>query len=154
MIKPCRIAKGNMTLEDLTRAVAFAALLVGAAHAALAETGKPPDPKAAVRGAELYRTYCQSCHGERGVGEVPIPPVIRRPGYFAAPALDDSQHAWHHADDALIKIILQGSQRTRRMPAWSRVLSRQDARDLVAYMKSLWSVRAIRCQGPRHMSCK
>ena len=28
----------------------------------------------------------------------------------------------------------------------------EQARDLVAYMKSLWSDQILECQGPRHMS--
>lgn len=131
--------------------VLFAA---AAAASALGETGKKPDPQAASRGAKLYATYCQLCHGERGVGEPPIPWSIRRPGYLEAPALDDSQHAWHHTDEALIKFVLDGSTRTKRMPAWKKVLSEHDARDLVAYMKGLWGARALACQGPKHMSCR
>lgn len=118
-----------------------------------AETGKPPDPEAAKRGHKLYHQYCESCHGVNGVGEPPIPPAIRLPGYFSAPALDDSQHAWHHSDNALARLILEGSRRTQRMAAWKSVLSLQDALDIVAYMKSLWSARALECQGPKHMSC-
>lgn len=121
-------------------------------HAA-AETGKPPDPDAVKRGVPLYKQFCESCHGMNGVGEPPIPASLRLPGYISAPALDDSQHAWHHSDEALVRVILQGSRRTPRMPAWNNVLSSQDAFDIVAYMKSLWSARALECQGPKHMSC-
>ncbi len=120
---------------------------------AVAETGQPPDPEAAKRGARQYAQYCASCHGQRGVGEPPVPWSVRHPEYFTAPALDDSQHAWHHSDEALVKLILQGSPRTKRMPAWKGVLSTQDAHDIVDYMKSLWGARALECQGPKHMSC-
>jgi len=118
-----------------------------------AETGKPPDRQAALRGAKLYQRYCQSCHGKRGVGETVYPWNLGKPGYFPAPALDDSQHAWHHSDDDLDKFILQGSPRTPRMPAWKNVLSEKNVRDIIAYFKSLWGPRAIECQGPKHMSC-
>ncbi|HEC18059.1 MAG TPA: cytochrome c [Gammaproteobacteria bacterium] len=119
----------------------------------LAETGKRPDVASAKNGKPLYETYCQSCHGEQGVGE-PAPPMsIRDPSFFFAPALDDSQHAWHHSDEDLVKFILEGSPRTPRMVAWKKVLSRTDVRNIVAYIKSLWGDRAIKCQGPKHMSC-
>ncbi len=130
-------------------AVLFA---IFAGHTA-AETGKSPDPEAAKRGQKLYEQYCESCHGKNGVGEPPIPASLRLPGYFGAPALDDSQHAWHHSDQNLARVILEGSRRTQRMPGWKGVLSTQDAVDIVAYMKSLWSARALECQGPKHMSC-
>ncbi len=118
-----------------------------------AETGQPPDPEAAKRGHKPYSQYCESCHGKNGVGEPQIPSSLRLPGYISAPALDDSQHAWHHSDEDLARMILEGSRRTQRMPAWKSVLSTQDALDIVAYMKSLWSARALECQGPKHMSC-
>ena len=117
---------------------------------ALAETGKRPDRHAAQRGAKLYKNFCQSCHGERGAGELVYPWNIGKPGYFPAPALDDSQHAWHHSDEDLVKLIREGSPRT---PAWKNNLSDKNIRDIVAYMKSLWGARALECQGPKHMSC-
>ena len=119
----------------------------------IAETGKPPDPQAVARGGILYGQYCESCHGKNGIGEPPIPWSIRLPGYYVAPALDDSQHAWHHSDEDLARVILEGSPRTPRMPAWKTALSTQGAIDIVAYMKSLWGARALECQGPKHMSC-
>ncbi len=122
--------------------------------AALAETGKKPDKQAVVRGEGLYKTYCQSCHGKRGVGEPGIPNSIRQPEYFTAPPLDDSAHAWHHTDEGMVKTILGGSPRTKRMPAWKKAISEKQARDIVAYIKSLWSPRSLACQGPKHMSCK
>lgn len=118
-----------------------------------AETGKPPDPQAVTRGEGLYAKYCRSCHGVGGIGEPAIPWSIRLPGYFVAPALDDSQHAWHHGDEQLAQMILEGSTRSERMSAWKQLLSSQDAFDLVAYIKSLWGARALECQGPKHMSC-
>lgn len=119
-----------------------------------AETGKKPDPNRILKGKKLFMTFCQSCHGHQGVGEPIVPWSIRDPSYVSAPALDDSQHAWHHTDEALINIILEGPRNTKRMPAWKNILSTDDARNLVDFMKSLWSVKALECQGPKHMSCK
>lgn len=71
-----------------------------------------------------------------------------------APALDASAHAWHHTDEALQKLILEGSARTSRMAAWKNTgLTENDAHDLVAYIKSLWTQRELDCQGPKHMQC-
>jgi mono/diheme cytochrome c family protein len=120
---------------------------------ALAETGKRPNANMALNGKKLYETYCQSCHGEKGIGEQTAPSLIRSPTFFNAPALNDSQHAWHHTDEDLINFILKGSPRTQRMAAWGKILSKSDASDLVDYMKSLWGSRALECQGPKHMSC-
>jgi mono/diheme cytochrome c family protein len=105
-----------------------------------------------LRGETLYQVNCQSCHGLRGVGENHSPRTLRDRRYRRAPALDDSTHAWHHNDDALVKTILEGSPREPRMAAFKDVLAREDAVDIVAYMKSLWGPRALACQGARHMA--
>ncbi|GMR20240.1 MAG: hypothetical protein BMS9Abin36_0835 [Gammaproteobacteria bacterium] len=128
-------------------------VLIGINDLALAETGKAPDPAAAKRGEPLYQQYCQSCHGVKGVGE-PAPPVfLRRSDYFPAPALNDSQHAWHHSDENILRTIMNGSPRVSRMPAWKGKITVKQAQDIIAYMKSLWGKRALDCQGPKHMSC-
>lgn len=119
-----------------------------------AETGKRDAPERVERGARLYQDYCAACHGKDGVGEPSIPWSIRSPDYVTAMPLDESSHAWHHGDDNLMQIILKGTQRSRaRMPIWDGLLSVEQLRDLVAYIKSLWSDRILACQGPRHMSC-
>lgn len=118
-----------------------------------AETGKAPDPAAVLRGKALYEKHCQVCHQKDGVGERPIPWSIRKPGYFTAMPLNETSHAWHHSDEQLVTIILEGLRRTNRMPAFSRILSEGEVYDIVAYIKSLWSSRIIACQGPQHMRC-
>ena len=106
------------------------------------------------RGKALYEKNCQSCHGIEGVGETYTLQALTDAKYLMAPALDTSAHAWHHTDEALAKIILEGSSRPSRMPAWKdKGLSESDASDVVAYMKSLWTQRELDCQGPKHMQC-
>lgn len=114
---------------------------------------RKPTTKAALRGEGLYKQYCQTCHGVRGIGETFTTQALNNSKYTMAPALDDSMHTWHHTDEAIVKTILEGIKRNKRMPAWKGVLSEKDARDVVAYIKSLWSERTLSCQGPKHMSC-
>ena len=105
-------------------------------------------------GHNLYVNKCQGCHGKDGVGETYTVQALTDKNFIQAPALDASAHAWHHTDDALVKLILEGSARTSRMAAWKEEdISEHDARDLVAYIKSLWSKRELECQGPKHMQC-
>lgn len=118
-----------------------------------AETGQAPAPEAVALGKQLYDKHCQVCHQKDGVGEPPIPWSIREPGYFTAMPLNESSHAWHHSDEQLAQVILDGLRRTNRMPAFKLILSEKEAYDIVAYIKSLWSARIIACQGPKHMSC-
>jgi mono/diheme cytochrome c family protein len=106
------------------------------------------------RGQSLYKKSCQTCHGIDGVGETYNIQALTDKNYIRAPAMDYSEHAWHHTDDALEKTILEGSPRTQRMIAWKNAgLTKQDAQDLIAYIKSLWTQRELDCQGPKHMQC-
>jgi len=119
----------------------------------LAETGQRPDPESVAAGKALYQQYCQRCHQKDGEGELPIPPFLKKPGYTTSMPLNETSHAWHHTDEQLVHTILNGLRRTQRMPAMKGTLSEQQASQIVAYIKSLWSDRILSCQGPRHMSC-
>jgi len=111
------------------------------------------DVKIVKRGSQLYQQYCQVCHQENGVGETPIPWSLRRPGYFPAIPLNADSHAWHHDDEQLVRTILEGPGPDSRMPAWKEVLSQDQAKDIVTYIKSLWPERIRECQGAKHMNC-
>lgn len=114
------------------------------------QAGSPAEKQ----GEILYAQKCQSCHGKNGVGETYNIEALTDKDYIMAPALDASAHAWHHLDDALIKTILDGSPRTLRMTAWKESgVSDEDAKNLVSYIKSLWTQRELDCQGPKHMQC-
>lgn len=121
---------------------------------AYGDTGQKPDPESVARGATLYQTYCVACHKNNGVGEPTVPQYIRHPNFIGAMPLNEDSHAWHHSDEQLVTMILDGNPRSRRrMPVWRGILSNAEAADLVAYLKSFWSDRIIACQGPKHMSC-
>lgn len=109
-----------------------------------------PESAAEKRGEKLFVTNCQGCHGITGIGEAP---QFGQSMQGLAPALDDSAHAWHHSDQQLQNTILKGSPvPNSRMVAFEGSLSARDTEDLVAYMKSLWNERALRCQGAKHMN--
>ena len=134
-------------------AVSAAALAWGVTGA-LAETGVRPDAAAVARGKTLYASNCISCHREGGVGEQRVPWSIRRPDLIEAMPLNESSHAWHHADEQLSTMILDGSERSRRrMPVFRNALTEEDAADVIAYLKTFWSDRILACQGPAHMRC-
>jgi len=93
------------------------------------------------KGAQLYAENCITCHGENGGGHV-IP---------EAPALDGSEHAWHHADGQLQRIILDGGQ---VMPPFRDRLSGEDAAAIIRFIQTWWldgqlsSQQSISLQGP------
>ncbi len=105
-------------------------------------------PLAAALGETLYNTHCSVCHGIKGSGV-----IDDKSRTFLAPPLDERAHAWHHTDDVLVDIILNGSPSNPRMIAWKSKLSEDDAYTIVTYIKSLWSPRIWDCQGPKHMMC-
>lgn len=100
-------------------------------------------------GKLLYAQFCVTCHGASGQGEFNWMNRER-----AAPPLDSSGHAWHHEDAQLVDMILNKPAPDSRMPAWSSVLSRNDAYDLLSFIKTMWTPY-IRdnCQGAKHMAC-
>ena len=113
-----------------------------------------PQTEAEKRGQRIYVEKCQACHGVDGVGETYTRQALTDKNYCMAPALDESAHAWHHTDQQLAELILEGSSRTERMTAYKNAgVSEAEARDLVAYIKSLWTQRELDCQGPKHMEC-
>ncbi|MDP1668810.1 c-type cytochrome [Phaeovulum sp.] len=99
----------------------------------------------------MFEENCQVCHGANGVGEAPGDPEARDEFGFKAPALNDDAHAWHHSDQTLICFIAEGSPCNTRMVAFKKILSPDDIANLVAYLKSRWSVSSLACQGGRHM---
>jgi mono/diheme cytochrome c family protein len=110
-----------------------------------------PERVAAAR--KTYEEYCQSCHGEKGVGERPKDMHGQDEYGFVAPPLDNSSHGWHHDDGNLAYTILNGSPRNPRMLAFKDILPEEDAKNTVAYIKSLWNFRSLACQGALHMKC-
>jgi mono/diheme cytochrome c family protein len=110
-------------------------------------------PEATVQGEQLYNMYCVSCHGIKGVGENPLDKYAQDEYGYIAPPMDDTGHAWHHTDEQLIRMILEGSPRNARMTSYSNIMTEEDAINVVEYIKSLWSPHIREnCQGPKHMN--
>ncbi len=143
-------ACGGASLEAQSPPGSGSAATQGPSDSAAAPAG---DAQQVAAGKELFAARCQACHGVEGVGERPEDPMaVDANSMPLAPALDDSMHAWHHTDDGLVTMILEGSSRNPRMVAWSQTgLTEAEARAIVAFMKSLWGEVARRCQGPLHM---
>lgn len=80
------------------------------------------------RGERLYVATCQACHGdESGAGGIPEAPPHHAEG-----------HTWHHPDAQLIDWILNGKPFTT-MPGFGDELSEDDAKAILAYIKTLWT---------------
>jgi mono/diheme cytochrome c family protein len=95
-------------------------------------------------GRDLYALHCASCHGANLEGQ---PEWMRRlpSGRLPAPPHDASGHTWHHPDGVLFRIVKEGTAAVvgqgyeSDMPAFAGILSDQQIRDVLAFIKSTWS---------------
>lgn len=92
-------------------ALLAACAALGMAHAA--------DP---LRGAELYRTHCVSCHGPGGRPALPGAPDFTQPMALLKP------------DTQLLDSIRRGRG---AMPAYAGALRDRDILDLIAHLRTL-----------------
>lgn len=107
------------------------------------ETAVPPvptlDSSSVARGSALYAEFCASCHGAELEGE----PNWQSPGpdgAYPAPPHDSTGHTWHHPDEQLAAVIVEGGNPAlgAKMPAFADKLSSADIEDVLAYIKSFW----------------
>ena len=84
------------------------------------------EDEAMVQAQVLYEENCASCHGVQGEGHV----------LLIAPALDSSEHAWHHPDEQIISIIRDGGF---QMPPVGSEMSDEQIESVIAYFKTWWT---------------
>ena len=84
-----------------------------------------------VKGLELYKQYCQVCHGEDGDGDGIMTKLMKiEPADHTNPNEMDK-----YTNEELLENILSGSGRF--MPAWEGVLNRTEVEQLVSYIRLL-----------------
>ncbi len=66
------------------------------------------DQAAAADGEMLYQANCAVCHGADLAG-APDWKVPDENGQYKPPPMDSSGHTWHHSDQLLTDIVLNGS---------------------------------------------
>ena len=138
------------------RRAALAALAAMAAIAAVAAWlafprgdsasagGLRPDDADLVReGMSVYAGHCAACHGARLEGQATW--RQRKPdGRLPAPPHDATGHTWHHPDETLIRLTMQGPQSVAGadyasdMPAYEGILDRRQVVAVLSYIKSTW----------------
>ena len=155
-----RRRRGRSTRAGYTwRQIAFLGVWFASAFAGLvwlrlgsldsASPDIPTDPRELVhfrRGEALYAQHCASCHGVKLEGE----PDWQRPrpdGTYPAPPHDGSGHTWHHPDARLLEMVRDGGQASAmpgvrsRMPGFKGVLSDDEIRTILSFIKRHWSAR-------------
>ncbi|MBI3937598.1 MAG: cytochrome c [Betaproteobacteria bacterium] len=100
-------------------------------------------------GRMVYEKNCAACHGARLEGQ---PNWQRRlpSGRMPAPPHEDTGHTWHHPDRVLFGIVKYGvvppygpPGYQSDMPAFQLVLSDDEIRAVLAYIKSHWSDKVV-----------
>ena len=122
-------------LPMFRRSIAVAAFAIAAALSVLAACGggpaaypvRPTDSLVA-QGRPLYATNCASCHGD----------ATTRPPLNTAPTHQADGHTWHHPDRLLVQWVLDGVPLGTVMPKWRGKLSEDEARAVIAYIKTFW----------------
>lgn len=137
--------------------VALSVVVMTAAGASLLLRGTNTPTAEAMSAAEiadgrvLYVEYCASCHGETLEGE-PDWRTRREDGRLPAPPHDASGHTWHHSDEALDRIVREGTAAVvgggyeSDMPGFGSVLSDAEISAVLGYIKSTWPDRERRVQ--------
>ncbi len=88
------------------------------------------------KGQAAFQKYCASCHGPTGKGDGPM-------GARMNPKLKDFADKAYNVsmkDDYLSKIILEGGKavgKSPMMPKMGGTLKEDDAKDVIAYLRSL-----------------
>lgn len=140
--------KGTIVAAAAAGALALAG--AGAAYWTLggAPAAYEPDLQ---RGAQVYADYCAACHGVNLEGQ-PNWRVRKEDGKLPAPPHDETGHTWHHPDQQLFEITKYGSEAMigggyqSDMMGFGEVLTDEEIRDVLAYIKSRWPERERRMQ--------
>lgn len=135
-----------------TVAVAVAIAALGHFFAAAADQ----QHSQASAGRQLYLANCARCHGVNLEGQ---PNWMQRnqDGRLPAPPHDETGHTWHHSDKQLFTITKFGLQAIAPgyesdMPAFENVLTDDEIRSILDYIKSTWPERPKAYQAARTAS--
>lgn len=150
-------------MADVNRGSIFYWVLAGAALLVIGAIAFAPreepigiDPKdkaLTTAGKRIYDSYCGACHGANLEGQPDW--RLRLPnGRLPAPPHDASGHTWHHPDALLFGIVKEGlvpdkyapPKYESNMPAFGPILSDEEIRAAIAYIKSAWTERELAYQ--------
>jgi mono/diheme cytochrome c family protein len=102
------------------------------------------DPGDVKSGRAVYEQHCASCHGANAEG-APSWQERDAHGELPAPPHNSEGHTWRHSDAELYKMVIKGWRdpfnKTKHltMPAFGDVLSQDQVRAVITYLKTLWT---------------
>ncbi|HEX2056269.1 MAG TPA: cytochrome c [Nitrospiraceae bacterium] len=118
-----------MRTVEAERFVAFL-LLLGVMTLGAAAAGAD-NPASLDRGKMIYQSRCLECHGPEGRGDGEKAPFLSpRPGSLVSAATSAK------SDRELLRTIQNGKPRTA-MPAWKDILTEEEIREVLEYVRSL-----------------
>ncbi len=142
-------------------ALVFVVLVVGiAAYYQFSDTDArastyidPADGAMVDLGRKVYVAQCASCHGAELEGQPDWRTRLPN-GRLPAPPHDVNGHTWHHPDAVLFDIVKNGlvpgvtapAGYQSDMPAYRDLLSDEEIRASLAYIKSRWPKKAQEIQ--------
>lgn len=94
-------------------------------------------------GKSIYNSQCAACHGANLEGQ-PNWRTRKANGRLPAPPHDETGHTWHHDDATLFNLTkyglaaLVGQPVETDMPAYDGVLTDNEIRAVLAYIRSRW----------------
>ena len=131
-------------METKTRALPGVVLLGMLAVSGTAAAAATPKQQEIEIGKGVYQQNCAACHGAKGEGQTGWE-KRNALGELPAPPHGPEGHTWKHADGMLYMIIREGWRdpfnKTERltMPGYKNVLSPQEIRAVVNYLKTMWT---------------
>lgn len=97
-----------------------------------------PTPDLVTEGREVFEHACSVCHGQNAEGYA---------NDLAAPALDHSEHAWHHPDQQIHDWVKNGKLGLgSAMPPLGDQLSDEEIAAVIAYLHTLWTSEQLETQ--------
>lgn len=135
------------------RMIVLLAVFVGVAAVSLSMLNDHPagtmgaaSAKQVNHGKILYGQHCASCHGVNLEGQQNWQERLPS-GRLPAPPHDASGHTWHHTDQQLFEITKDGLGKfagpdyPTDMPKFAGILTDDDIRAVLAFIKSTWPER-------------
>ena len=112
--------------------------------------------KNVAQGAKIYQQHCATCHGNNLEGQ-PNWKTRNGHGRLPAPPHDETGHTWHHSDQLLFELTKYGMVPPNipegyesDMPAYRDILSDEEIRAVLAYIKSRWPDEIVKVQSERN----
>ena len=142
-----------MAFKTILVSAGLLALMLSLGGAAWVIVGHGAESAQVMAGRDLYSVHCASCHGADLQGQPDWQTRLPN-GRLPAPPHDASGHTWHHSDDQLFTIIQKGVSAIvpgyeSDMPAFEGVLTDDQIRAILDFIKSTWPERERKFQAQR-----